>query len=52
MLLDSNIFIEVELAEEHGKACKQLLEKIRDGAMDAVITERAGKIWPFFWPPS
>lgn len=39
MLLDSNVFLEVELAEEHGRACKRLLGRIRDGAIRAAITD-------------
>ncbi len=55
-LLDSNIFLEVELAEEHAGACKRLLERIREGILKAVITgfqvdsivlvmEKYGKSW-------
>ncbi|RJS88059.1 hypothetical protein CW704_00895, partial [Candidatus Bathyarchaeota archaeon] len=39
MLLDANIFLEAELAEIHGPACKQLLEKLRDGEIKAAITD-------------
>ena len=39
VLLDSNVFLEAELAEEHGEACKQLLEKLRDGGIKAAITD-------------
>lgn len=39
MLIDSNVFLEAELAEEHGEACKQLLEKLRDGVLKAAITD-------------
>jgi predicted nucleic acid-binding protein len=38
MLLDSNVFLEAELAEEHGRACKQLLGRLRDGVVNAAIT--------------
>jgi len=39
ILLDSNVFLEAQLAERHGKACRQLLEKIRDGVVKATITD-------------
>jgi predicted nucleic acid-binding protein len=39
MLLDSNIFLELELGEEHAGACRQLLERIRDGKMKGYITD-------------
>lgn len=39
VLLDSNIFLEVELAEQHAEACKRLLGKIRDGDIKSVITD-------------
>ena len=39
VLLDANIFLEAELAEIHGPACKQLLEKLRDGEIKAAITD-------------
>lgn len=39
VLLDANIFLEAELAEMHGPACKQLLEKVRDGEIKAAITD-------------
>lgn len=39
MLLDSNVFLEAQLAEEHGKACRLLLERIRDGFIKAAITD-------------
>ena len=39
MLLDSNVFLEAELAEEHGEACKQLLERLRDGSVKGAITD-------------
>ncbi len=38
-LLDANIFLEAELAEKHGSACKELLEKVRDGNIKAAITD-------------
>jgi len=39
MLLDSNIFLEVELAENHTNACKKLLRKVRDCVIKAAITD-------------
>jgi predicted nucleic acid-binding protein len=39
MLLDSNVFLEVELAERHAEACKRLLSKVRDGAIKSAITD-------------
>jgi len=56
MLLDSNIFLELELGEKHAEACRQLLEKLRDGKMEGYITdfhvdsvvlvmEKYGKSW-------
>ncbi|MEM2429429.1 MAG: type II toxin-antitoxin system VapC family toxin [Nitrososphaerales archaeon] len=39
MLIDSNIFLEVELAESHADACKQFLRKIRDGLIKSAITD-------------
>lgn len=39
VLLDSNIFLEVELAEKHAEACKRLLGMVRDGALKAAITD-------------
>lgn len=39
VLLDANIFLEAELAEIHGPACKQFLEKLRDGEIKAAITD-------------
>jgi predicted nucleic acid-binding protein len=39
VLLDSNIFLEVELAEQHAEACKRLLGKIRDGDIKSAITD-------------
>jgi len=37
MLLDSNIFLEVELAEQHAEACRHLLDKVRDGVVKSAI---------------
>ncbi|RLG72287.1 MAG: hypothetical protein DRO11_02565 [Methanobacteriota archaeon] len=37
-LLDANIILEAELAEEHGEACKDLLERIRNGEARTAIT--------------
>ena len=56
VLLDANIFLEAELAEIHGPACKQLLEKLRDGEIKAaiidfhvdsivIVMEKYGKRW-------
>jgi len=39
MLLDSNVFLEVELAEQHAEACKHLLSKVRDGVIKSAITD-------------
>lgn len=39
VLLDSNVFLEVELAEEHAEACKRLLGRVRDGNLKAAITD-------------
>ncbi|MEM2226187.1 MAG: type II toxin-antitoxin system VapC family toxin [Candidatus Bathyarchaeia archaeon] len=39
MLLDANIFLEVELAERHAEACKALLGKVRDGLIKSAITD-------------
>jgi len=38
VLLDANIFLEAELGEAHGSACKQLLEEVRDGEVGAAIS--------------
>jgi predicted nucleic acid-binding protein len=39
ILLDSNIFLELELAEEHADACRRLLERVRDGKVKGYITD-------------
>ncbi len=39
MLLDANIFLEAALAQEHGWACKTILERPRDGKIDAGVTD-------------
>jgi len=39
MLLDSNVFLEVELAEQHADACKRFLGKVRDGIIKSAITD-------------
>lgn len=39
VLVDSNIFLEVELAERHADACKQFLRKVRDGLIKSVVTD-------------
>ena len=36
--IDSNIFLELELDEEHAKACGVLLRALRDGAMRGITT--------------
>lgn len=38
ILLDSNVFLEVELAEQHAEACKRLLSRGRDGVVKSAIT--------------
>jgi len=39
VLIDSNIFLEVELAESHADACKRFLGKVRDGLIKSAITD-------------
>jgi len=39
VLLDSNVFLEVELAEQHADACKRFLGKVRDGIIKSAITD-------------
>lgn len=39
LLLDSNVFLEVQLAEQHAEACKLLLGRIRDGLIRSAITD-------------
>ena len=39
MLLDANVFLEAALAQKHGPACKSFLEKLRDGKIQAVVTD-------------
>ncbi len=39
MLIDANIFLEVELAQEHAAACKSFLGRVRDGLVRAAITD-------------
>lgn len=39
MLLDSNVSLEVELAQKRALACRRLLGKVRDGAVKAAITD-------------
>ncbi|MEM2578500.1 MAG: type II toxin-antitoxin system VapC family toxin [Candidatus Bathyarchaeia archaeon] len=39
VLIDSNVFLEVELAESHADACKQFLGKVRDGSIKSAITD-------------
>jgi len=56
MFVDSNIFLEVELAQEHGKASKEFLKMIQRGDIKAfttnfhidnvvIIMENYGKSW-------
>ncbi len=39
MFVDSNIFLEVELAQEHGDAAKSFLKKIQKGSLSAYTSE-------------
>ncbi|MBO3769212.1 MAG: type II toxin-antitoxin system VapC family toxin [Thermoproteota archaeon] len=39
VLLDANVFLELELAEQHADACKRFLGKVRDGLIESAITE-------------
>jgi predicted nucleic acid-binding protein len=39
VMLDSNVFLEVELAEEHAESCKRLLNRVKDGDLKAAITD-------------
>jgi len=39
VLLDANIFLEAALAEEHGEACRAVLERSRDGKVDTAVTD-------------
>lgn len=39
MLLDANVFLELELAEQHAEACKHFLIRVRDGLIESAITE-------------
>jgi len=39
VLIDSNIFLEIELAESHANACKQFLRRVRDGSVKSAITD-------------
>ncbi len=39
MLIDSNVFLEAALAQDHAVACRHFLEILRDGALTAAITE-------------
>lgn len=38
-LIDANIFLEVELAQEKKEACKRLLRKVREGREEAITTD-------------
>jgi len=38
-LLDSNIFLEVQLAQKHARPCGLLLAKVRDGKTRAIVTD-------------
>ncbi|MBO3840500.1 MAG: type II toxin-antitoxin system VapC family toxin [Thermoproteota archaeon] len=39
VLLDANVFLELELAERHADACKRFLNKVRDGFIESAVTE-------------
>ncbi len=39
VLIDANIFLEVELAQEHAEACREFLARVRDGLIKAAITD-------------
>ncbi|MCD6245028.1 MAG: type II toxin-antitoxin system VapC family toxin [Candidatus Korarchaeota archaeon] len=39
MLVDTNIFLEVELAQEHAEASKNFLAMVRDGSIRAATTD-------------
>ncbi len=39
MFIDSNIFLEVELAQEHGEAAKSFLRKVQTGSLNAYTSE-------------
>ena len=39
VLIDANIFLEVELAQEHAEACREFLARVRDGLIRAAITD-------------
>jgi len=56
MFIDSNIFLEVELAQEHGRASKEFLKMVQRGDIKAfttnfhidnvvIIMENYGKSW-------
>jgi len=38
-LIDTNIFLEVELGEEHAAACERLLKKVKDAGLSAYVTD-------------
>ena len=39
MLLDANIFLEAQLAQQHAGPCELLLAKVRDGKARAIVTD-------------
>lgn len=39
VLIDSNIFLEVALAEQHAEACKRFLRRVREGSIRSAITD-------------
>jgi len=56
MFVDSSIFLEVELAQEHGEASKRFLKRVQKGELNAyttnfhldnivIVMERYGRSW-------
>lgn len=39
LLIDSNIFLEVALGEQHAEACKRFLRRVEDGSIKSAITD-------------
>jgi len=39
MFVDSNIFLEVQLAQKHGEASKKFLKMIQNGRLNAYTTD-------------
>ena len=39
MIIDANIFLEAALDRKKGGVCRELLERVRDGVINAVITD-------------